>query len=83
MIIRTGTGSIRAWCAACSMDVEMLTPDDAVLVFPFSTRAIYSSVETEKIHFIETKSRSILVCVNSLSELSRNPDQHNYVARKG
>jgi hypothetical protein len=66
------------WCSACGEEVLMLTPDEATSVSRVSTRAIFKMIETEQIHFSETTSGLIRLCLTSLvaaaaSESKRSP----------
>jgi excisionase family DNA binding protein len=57
---------VRAWCASCQRDVEMITPDEAAAVAGVTARTIYRWVETGKLHFSEAGDASLLICQGSL-----------------
>jgi hypothetical protein len=54
------------WCSACGEEALMLTPDEATSVSRLSTRAIFKMIDTEQIHFSETTSGLIRLCLTSL-----------------
>jgi hypothetical protein len=45
----------------------LVTPEEAVTVAGISSRAIHRRAERGEIHFAETPSGLLLVCLNSLS----------------
>jgi hypothetical protein len=54
------------WCPECGGQSEMVTPDEAAILRRVSSRAIYVAIEAEELHFIETQSGLILICLRSL-----------------
>ena len=44
----------------------MVTPENAAQLCSMTPRAIYQRIENGELHFTETGSRELLVCVNSL-----------------
>ncbi len=70
LVIRGARRARVVWCAACSAQVKMVTPEQAALVARVSARTIYRWVEAERLHFSETPDGWLLVCLNSL--LQRN-----------
>jgi len=65
-VIRNSKGPAVAWCAHCAENVRMLEAHEAAVAAGISSRAIYCEVEAGRLHFVETRSGSILVCLNSL-----------------
>ena len=65
-VIRKMQGNAQANCAACGQVVEMATPEQAATITGSSSRAIYSWVESGRLHFIETAGGHLLVCLDSL-----------------
>lgn len=55
-----------AWCNACSLQVEMLTPEQAAALVNVTQRTIYRWVETQLLHFVEEADGRLLICRNSL-----------------
>ena len=61
--------SVRTWCDQCSAEVLMVTPDEAALIAHMDARAIFRRVESGQIHFIESATGALLVCMDSVSAL--------------
>ncbi|PYS89772.1 MAG: hypothetical protein DMF64_16870 [Acidobacteria bacterium] len=59
------------WCEACGAAVEMVPPDVAALVAEVSARTVFGWVEAGRVHFIETTTGALLVCLNSLPQALR------------
>ena len=64
--IRKRPGNTQAWCAHCTAQVCLLTPEEAALVAGVSQRTIYRWVEAAKLHFHETPESVLRICLNSL-----------------
>lgn len=45
----------------------MITPDEAAALCAVSTRTIYRWLESESIHFSETGSEGLLICLRTLA----------------
>lgn len=54
------------WCAACSLPVEMLTPQQAAALINVTPRTVYRWVEAQLLHFLEESDGQLLICRNSL-----------------
>ena len=65
-VIRRLSASRRARCEACGEEIRLVTADEAAALTRVSSRAIYRLVEAEKLHFIETDQKLLLICFNSL-----------------
>ena len=64
-------------CDRCTKPSGMITPDEAAALCEVSTRTIYQWLELGAIHFSETASEGLLICLSSLAatNLSLNVDQ--------
>lgn len=54
------------WCPACSLQVEMVTPEQAAALVNVTPRIIYRWVEAQLLHFVEEETGQLLICRNSL-----------------
>ena len=63
------------WCDGCSAVVRMLTVDEAAAVASATSRSIFRRVETGELHFAETPTGRLFICLNSLSRKS-NQEEH-------
>jgi hypothetical protein len=57
---------IDGWCQGCGEQVKLVTPETASAMTGLSVRAICRMVEASEVHFLETPSGSLLICLNSL-----------------
>lgn len=55
------------WCAACAREAKMVTPQEAAAIAGVTERAIYRWLEAGKVHFTETPSGLLLICLDSLT----------------
>lgn len=58
--------TIRGFCGECQKETELLTLDEAVSLSGIKTFEIVSRLTKGEIHFLETESGHLLVCLNSL-----------------
>ena len=65
-IIRKPSLPAPAWCQECARTVPLVTADEAARLSNQSTRAIYRLVEERRLHYRETPTGSLLVCLDSL-----------------
>jgi hypothetical protein len=72
LVVRRRRASRQAWCDACAGQVETVLPEQAALIARVSVRTIYRWVEDGRLHFLETSSGNISICLNSLPENSAN-----------
>ena len=70
LIISKRNTSALGWCAGCNGQVRLLNAEVASRVAGVSPRAIYRLIETDQLHFIETRDQRLLICVNSLSQMT-------------
>ena len=54
-------------CVRCAKPSGMITPDEAAALCEVSTRTIYQWLELGAIHFSETASEGLLICLSSLA----------------
>ena len=54
-------------CDRCTEPSGMITPDEAAALCEVSTRTIYQWLESGAIHFSETASEGLLICLSSLA----------------
>ena len=57
-----------AWCEECGKPVPMVTADEAAILARTSSRAIYQLIEARELHFVETSSGVVLICLDSLAK---------------
>lgn len=57
-------------CKECGGQVQVVTADEAAILAGTSSRAIYQLIEARRVHFAETADRLVLICLNSLGNLS-------------
>lgn len=71
-IVMNGKSAIeRRWCSLCSAEVEMVAPDLAAAIAGMGQRVIYRLIESSRLHFDETSRGLVLVCSNSLRQVSK------------
>jgi hypothetical protein len=54
-----------AWCSSCVRQVEMLTVDDAAILFHVASRTIFYWAESGVVHSSETPEGLLLICPHS------------------
>lgn len=64
--VRLRRGAGIAWCERCAAESVMILPNEAAAVLQTTAREIFRRVETDEIHFLETRTGALLVCRNSL-----------------
>ncbi len=57
----------RAWCSACSRQLEMLSVDEAAIFAQVNSRTIFHWAESGALHSSETPEGLLLICPHSLS----------------
>lgn len=60
-------------CEICGSggDSRLVSPSLAAQIFETDTRSIYRLIESAKIHFVETPTKQLFVCLRSLAETAR------------
>jgi hypothetical protein len=66
IVISRSRNSLPIWCQACEKRVSMVTIDEAAIVGQVSSRAICRWIEKGELHFIETASGRLLICLDSI-----------------
>jgi len=66
LIIRRREGAAKAWCCECASEETMVTPDEAAALTSTSTRFLYRLIDGGSIHFDETASGLVRICLASL-----------------
>ena len=67
VVRKTANRDNRRWCPACSLDVDMVSPQEAAHRLGVSPREIFRQLEAEKIHFNEEPGMPFLICPNSFA----------------
>jgi|SRR5215470_5459364 len=75
LVVRRRNGSVAGWCSGCAGDVVMVTPDEAASITSATTRGLYRMVDAGKIHFTETESGLIRLCLPSLLQAMGSANQ--------
>ena len=70
MTIRRGVRQVTTWCDQCRADVLLVTPNEAAELAGTDARTIFRSVESGKVHFTEAGKGGLLICAQSLAEVS-------------
>ena len=63
-------------CDRCTEPSGMITPDEAAALCKVSTRTIYQWLELRAIHFSETPSEGLLICLSSLAATNISLNVH-------
>ena len=66
LTIRRTKDVVRVWCDACSAEVNMASAEHASVLAGVNTRALYRRVESQEIHYTETRDGQLLICLYSL-----------------
>jgi hypothetical protein len=66
-VIRRRTGREQIFCFDCGE--PMLTSEQAAALLETSCRTVFRLVESGSMHFSETKTGSVLVCLSSLAAI--------------
>lgn len=73
IILRAGAaGGITGYCEQCGRDAYLLTLDQAVSLTGLSTKELFELSEKGSVHAIETESRHLLVCAESIGKPGLN-----------
>jgi hypothetical protein len=55
-----------AQCGLCRVPTIWVTPDSAAVIVGVTSRTIYRWVENQLVHYVETPTGLLLICLNSL-----------------
>ena len=58
----------RMMCGKCGSNVRWVMPEEAMLLRCSSMRGIFSEVELDLLHYIETNDGYLLICAESLNQ---------------
>ena len=58
------------WCLSCAEHVRPLTTDEAAIQAHATSLTIFHWVESDLLHYIESSEGLLLICPNSLSNIS-------------
>ena len=70
IVIRRGSGAFRASCARCRSVVDLITPEHAAAIAGVPLSILHRWLASGELHDQTTEKGSLLVCVNSLVNLS-------------
>ena len=59
-----------AWCPSCARYVDMLTVDDAAILFHVASRTVFYWAESGVVHSSETPEGLLLICPHSPNLIS-------------
>jgi hypothetical protein len=62
----TAVTEVNRWCAACALEVPMITAERAIELASVTPRTIYKWIESGRIHFDEAPDGAVLICRKSL-----------------
>ena len=57
------------WCDRCTMEMSMLTVDEAALILRSSSRAIFRLTEAGRLHSEESREGKLYICPTSLASV--------------
>ena len=66
LILRKPGGRVRSWCAACAMEGDMVSAEQAAVIAAVGLREICGEIEAGLLHHRETPDGLLVVCLNSL-----------------
>jgi excisionase family DNA binding protein len=72
LIIPRRNNATRLWCDRCKGPVTMISSEEASAIAGVSSRTIYRWVEAGRIHFMETDTGALRICVNSITDRLRS-----------
>jgi hypothetical protein len=64
--LRRPTLIAEGWCEKCAADVRMAPAEKVAGMLGISARAIYRSVENERLHYRETPDGRLFICLPSI-----------------
>jgi hypothetical protein len=70
-LVVTRINSLTALCPECGEKCGMVTIDDAATLARRNTQLILGWIESRQLHYIETSEGSLLICCNSLREVTK------------
>ena len=67
--IRQSETAEQAFCTRCELPAPMLAVEQAADYFRLSRRRVYRIVERQTVHFAETETGAVLICLESLAAI--------------
>ena len=71
-ILRTRGSASVVWCAACGMETQTVTVELAASLCSVTQRTIFRMLEADHLHFNETATGQLLICLESLRQLAES-----------
>lgn len=71
-ILRSRGATVERWCDRCAAAVRMIALDEAALLGGTSERELARRVEEGALHFAESDSGRLLICIRSLLDITNN-----------
>jgi hypothetical protein len=68
VVVRQPRSTVRCWCEACSLEVEMLPAAEAALLLGVTLRKLCRQVDLGSLHYAELEAGVLLICLNSLAQ---------------
>lgn len=65
-VVHRPAGTPQGWCEQCSNWVALVTPDEAAQLTGQSVRSIFRQIEEMQLHFIETPTGNVWLCLPTL-----------------
>lgn len=75
-IIRRPASKSSAECAVCGKPT--LTAEQSAKFFGISQRYLFRIIETNALHYAETETSEVLICITSLAEFLSNGKRKDY-----
>jgi hypothetical protein len=66
VLVFTRTTAIRSWCERCGAEGEMVGAEEASTLSGLSQRIVFRLVESQQLHYAETRNGALLICLSSL-----------------
>lgn len=71
LLVLTRSQEVEQWCEECGAIVRMITSAEAAAVAEVDDRTIFRQIESRRLHFRETQSGAVLICLNSIQTSAR------------
>jgi hypothetical protein len=66
LLVLRGRMPLRAWCAECSAEAEMIPLDDAEVVSNLPPAEVQAWMESEELHHSTAPDGAPMICLNSM-----------------
>jgi hypothetical protein len=77
LVVRPRRARFEGWCEGCGSNVTLVGLDDAALMSGRSQREIVREVEAGTLHFSESESGVLLICLDTLLPKAHKPGKSN------